>query len=227
MLLGIETSTDICSVVFQNKQGELFEERYQGRTVHSEKLFLSIDALMKAHSFGLSDLDGVVVSNGPGSYTGLRIAASGIKGLLFEEPCKLYTTNTLAGFAVLALDKNPDAVSIHSIMDARRTHVYHQQFDVLDGKLTPHEDLSVKDLQEVNNLLRGDDVVTGTGIERLDQKVIEQNTILKDVSISAYGPILLYNHYKETNLIQEVSVQQFEPNYHTSNQINNSMTKSS
>ena len=125
MILAYETSTNICSVAFQNAEGEVFEKRIQGRSVHSDNLFLFTQQLTKEHDFKIEDLDAVLVSNGPGSYTGLRIAASAIKGIVFGKDVNLFACNTLASFAMA---KENNSRAIHSIIDARRTHVYHQAF---------------------------------------------------------------------------------------------------
>lgn len=227
MLLAIETSTNVCSVAFQNADGEIFEERFVGRSVHSEKLFLSIEKLMSDHSFLLTDLEGVLVSNGPGSYTGLRIAASGIKGLLFEDPCPLFAITTFNGFAMSAHLTRPDVTSIHSVIDARRTHLYYQQFEVRENRLTQISDISVEELDKVNKLIESGDCIIGTGIERLDESLTSSCTLLNEEFVTAIALIRLYHMYKDSPWIVQASVQEFEPNYYTSNQVNNSITKSS
>jgi tRNA threonylcarbamoyl adenosine modification protein YeaZ len=72
MILAIETATNICSVCFQDNEGKVFEKRTERKGSHSELLFLFIRELMTEYSFKMSDLDSVLVSTGPGSYTGLR-----------------------------------------------------------------------------------------------------------------------------------------------------------
>ena len=79
MILAYETSTQVCSVAFLNNEGEIFQKRITGRSVHSDHVFLFTEELINEHAFNIGDLEAVLVSNGPGSYTGLRIAASAIK----------------------------------------------------------------------------------------------------------------------------------------------------
>ena len=60
MILAYETSTNICSVAFQNAEGEVFEKLIQGRSVHSDNLFLFTQQLMKEHDFKIEDLNAVL-----------------------------------------------------------------------------------------------------------------------------------------------------------------------
>jgi tRNA threonylcarbamoyl adenosine modification protein YeaZ len=122
-ILAIETATNICSVCFQDETGEVHEKRTERKGSHSELLFLFVKELKTEHSFEFSDLDAVLVSTGPGSYTGLRIAASAVKGMFFGLDVAIYAGNTLAGFAQ-SLEKG----TVHAVINARRKHLYHQQF---------------------------------------------------------------------------------------------------
>lgn len=63
-ILAYETTTNICSVAFQNTDGKVFEKRIQGRSVHSDNLFMFTQELMKEHDFKIEDLNAVLVSNG-------------------------------------------------------------------------------------------------------------------------------------------------------------------
>lgn len=125
MILAFETATNICSVSFQDDGGEIHEKRTERKGSHSELLFLYVRELMKEHDFSIADLDAALVSTGPGSYTGLRIAASAVKGMLFGLNVDVYAGNTLAGFAQSAGEG-----TVHAVINARRKHLYHQKFEV-------------------------------------------------------------------------------------------------
>ena len=81
----------------------------------------------------------VLLGAGPGSYTGLRVAASAVKGLLFGQDVTLFGVNTLAGFAA-GMNEFTGDQNVHVIIDARRTHVYTQSFRV--GMSTIRDDQS-------------------------------------------------------------------------------------
>lgn len=220
MILAYETATDVCSVSFQGNGEEIFEKRIQGRSVHSDNLFLFTKELMSEYSFEMKDIKTVLVSNGPGSYTGLRIAASAIKGMLFGLDIPLFEVNTLAGFAQGALKDNR-APRIHAIIDARRTHVYHQVFSTESG-LTSISELKIKEIVELESELESGDILVGTGMNRLSESSLSKVKTFDSKFVSASNLIRLFNEGSNDAFYKKVAVEELNPNYITSNQVNNS-----
>jgi len=107
-LLAIESSTSLCSVALTDN-AVLRERSVNAVGLHSSVLFAQIQELLAESELSLSALDAVLISAGPGSYTGLRIAASAVKGLLFQRDIPLFAVNTLASFAA-SLDLSADVV---------------------------------------------------------------------------------------------------------------------
>lgn len=219
MILAIETSTNICSVSFQNKEGDIFEKRTERKGSHSELLFIFIRELMEEHAFQLRDLDVVLVSSGPGSYTGLRIAASAVKGMFFGLNVKIFAGNTLAGFAMAA-----EKGMVHAVINARRKHLYHQKFEKREQVevLTKSE---ILELDEINKILNPNDQIIGTGVDRLDAEKLEEFTILEETKISARQLIHLFNSPSRDDHFMETTADELESNYLTSSQVNNSNVK--
>lgn len=130
LLLHLETATRNCSVAL-GRDGQLLdlEEQATEGYSHAENLHPFIDRLLTRNNVDPNDLDGVCVSKGPGSYTGLRIGVSAAKGLCFalDIPLIAVTTN-----AVLAHHPAVEAApnkKIVTVIDARRMEVYTQTFD--------------------------------------------------------------------------------------------------
>lgn len=219
MQLALETSTNICSVAFKDAKGAVHEKRTEVKGSHSEKLFLFIEELMKEHGFKVEELDSMILSEGPGSYTGLRISASAVKGLLFQSKVPLFAANTLASFAVSAIDKNPGLKIIHSIIDARRIHVYHQQFKYESGKFVSNDAVEVIPIKQFEKLLKPGDTVIGTGLKRIDQDILNKAKVLGPDHISARSLLKLFEIDRERKFIKNADPQQFEPSYYTSNQV--------
>ncbi len=215
MLLALETATNVCSVAFQNEEGEIFEKRSETHGSHSENLFLFIEALMKKHKFKLSDLEAVLVSEGPGSYTGLRIGASGVKGLLFGSDNSLFGVNTLASFAMGAAENFPDTIKIHSVIDARRKHFYHQLFEIKNGQLETFEPIKVREIDEFKKMVQPNDVIIGTGLERIDEAVRQKVRLLDETGISAQSLIQLYQAEDNDSFYREVAPAEFAPEYYS------------
>lgn len=220
MILAYETATDICSVAFQNSEGQVFEKKIQGRSVHSDNVFLFTQELMNEHGFEINDLDAVLVSNGPGSYTGLRIAASAIKGILFQSKVELLEVSTLAGFAQSVVGGS-EKVTVHSIIDARRTHVYHQSFEA-GQELIQQSEATLREISDFEEEINGREYIVGTGITRLSESVLEKVTTYDSENISASNLIDLYVNQPESSFFQKTTPEALNPNYISSSQVNNS-----
>ncbi|MFC6876354.1 tRNA (adenosine(37)-N6)-threonylcarbamoyltransferase complex dimerization subunit type 1 TsaB [Flavobacterium myungsuense] len=126
-ILNIETATKNCSVAI-SKDGktilckEMAEEGYS----HAEKLHVFINEILSEIEISCKDLSAVAVSQGPGSYTGLRIGVSAAKGLCFALDIPLIAIDTLE---VLASQIKVTNGIIIPMIDARRMEVYSAIFD--------------------------------------------------------------------------------------------------
>lgn len=126
-ILNIETATKNCSVsIGLNGQTIACEEVAEAGYSHAEKLHVFIEKVLNTSSLKFSDLAAVAVSQGPGSYTGLRIGVSAAKGLCFASDIPLIAIDTLESMARQA--KVTDGLIIPMI-DARRMEVYSAVFD--------------------------------------------------------------------------------------------------
>ena len=121
-ILNIETATKNCSVALA-KDGktilckEIAEEGYS----HAERLHVFIEAIIKEAGIALQDLSAIAVSQGPGSYTGLRIGVSAAKGLCYALDIPLIAVDTLQA---LAAQVTISSGLIIPMIDARRMEVY-------------------------------------------------------------------------------------------------------
>lgn len=125
-ILNIETATKNCSVslAFNGKTiayREIAEEGYS----HAERLHVFIEEIISEAAIRLTELSAVAVSQGPGSYTGLRIGVSAAKGLCFSLGIPLFAIDTLQ---VIALQATISDGVIIPMLDARRMEVYSAVF---------------------------------------------------------------------------------------------------
>lgn len=218
MLLALETATNVCSVAYCDENGKIYEQKTNQRGTHSEQLFLFIEQLQDEHDFEIEDLEAVLVSEGPGSYTGLRISASAVKGLLFQTGVPLVGINTLASFAMHTHQQDPKAKHIHSVIDARRVHVYHQKFVIDNKQLTTEDEVEVIPIEAFEKMLRSGDRVIGTGLKRIGKKALDKAKTFGSDFISAKSLISLYQA-GFTDFYRVEDPVTFEPKYYTSNQI--------
>ncbi len=127
-ILNLETATTNCSVsVAEDGKLLAFKEHDTPNYSHSEQLHVFIQDVLKDANLDISDLEGVAVSKGPGSYTGLRIGVSAAKGLCFSLDVPLISIPTLESMAYQAQTGGVDFII--PVLDARRMEVYSAVFD--------------------------------------------------------------------------------------------------
>lgn len=121
-ILALETSTEYCSVALWD-DGELHAlEEHAGQN-HSRRLLPMVDELLARHGIGIGRLDGIAFGRGPGSFTGLRIAAGVTQGLAFGAGLPVVGVSTL--LALAAATRAGDAVCC---IDARMGEIYHAAY---------------------------------------------------------------------------------------------------
>lgn len=127
MILCLETTSHNCSVAVYSETESVVMEEQSEKYIHSEKLHLFIDEVIRQAGIRPSDLKAVAVSRGPGSYTGLRIGVATAKGVCYALGIPLIAVNTLEVLARTAQIQEGELAI--PVMDARRMEVYSQVFD--------------------------------------------------------------------------------------------------
>lgn len=183
LILSIETSTSICSVAI-HEQGELLalaEIKEPG--AHAEKLLLLVDELFEKAGLSFGDLDAVAVSQGPGSYTGLRIGVSTAKGIAYALEIPLIGINTLQAMAASQSVAPGDYVV--AVLDARRKEVYTQTFGDSLQELSPIEAVVLEEGVFASILEKGRVYFVGDGVEKVKEEVKSTNALfIADWAIS-------------------------------------------
>lgn len=120
LTLAFDTSTQVLSVALL-EDGEVLDTfSSDEQKTHSERLMPAIDLLLKRNGKSVAELDLVVAGNGPGSYTGIRIALSTALGLTFRTNTKVITGSTLCAMA--AASRRDELVI--AVLDARGGRVF-------------------------------------------------------------------------------------------------------
>jgi len=138
LILNLETATETCSVALaRNGETFLLKESAAGRN-HASDLTLFISQILDETDLGVSDLDAVAVSMGPGSYTGLRIGVSVAKGLCYGAGIPLLAVSTLQAMIYgLPEAEKSGADFLVPMLDARRMEVYTALFDSTATEIEP------------------------------------------------------------------------------------------
>jgi tRNA threonylcarbamoyladenosine biosynthesis protein TsaB len=120
-VLGIDTATSCGSIGVIDDDRVVSDYLLKSSVTHSERLLGSIEFVLKEARCALEDLDGWAISLGPGSFTGLRIGVSTVKGLAFATQKPVTGVPTLDA---LACQISPTPYLICPILDARKGEVY-------------------------------------------------------------------------------------------------------
>lgn len=127
-ILSLETATPVCSVALHDKGALLAHFSLFLEKSHSAYLTEMVHDALRYANRQLAELDAVALSEGPGSYTGLRIGASAAKGLCYALDIPVVTINTLAAHAytvqAMGIAQPPQTGLLCPMLDARRMEVY-------------------------------------------------------------------------------------------------------
>ncbi|WP_373396938.1 tRNA (adenosine(37)-N6)-threonylcarbamoyltransferase complex dimerization subunit type 1 TsaB [Algoriphagus halophilus] len=211
LILSIETSTPVCSVALHADgvlQG-LKEVDLPG--AHSERLLGLIEGLLETCQVKLEEVNAVAVSEGPGSYTGLRIGVSTAKGLCFAGNKSLIGVNTLAALARGAMNDLDSSAVVISMLDARRMEVYREVFD---AEMNSIEKLDAEVIDESSfkkYLERAPVYFIGDAVAKVKEVISHPNAVFLENRISAkqVGEIAWEKFQK--NELEDLAY--FVPNY--------------
>lgn len=194
-LLYIDTAGPDALVGISKGQEILGFRENKVSTTHAEFVQVAVKELLISLSMTVSELDAVVVTLGPGSYTGLRVGLASAKGLAYalQKPLiGLSTLQLLAHRALQTLDQ--DAVQIFSMLDAKRMEVFGGVYDTSLNEIQAEQAFEINEDLLKSLLSKGKVVCIGSGITKT-------KTILEDEKIQ-----FLEEHYSMDDLLALATV---------------------
>jgi len=147
-VLGIETSTAVCSAGLANESGPIAERSIVESHIHSEKLLTLIQELCEENKIELQQLDGVAVSIGPGSFTGLRIGLSTAKGLCYAVGKPLIAVSAFESVAEAFCRSHPQIKKVIIFVDAKQGEYYTGGYEKKSGKINDFYPVRVGNLNK-------------------------------------------------------------------------------
>lgn len=130
-LLAIDAATEACSVALQIN-GQVYHRYELCPQTHSQRLLPMIDEVLKEAGVRLDDLDALAFTQGPGSFTGVRIGVGVAQGLAFGADLPMVGVSTLQTMAQAAISQQ-GAKQVVAAIDARMGEVYTAQYDAQEG----------------------------------------------------------------------------------------------
>ncbi len=164
-ILAIDTSALVASVALMEDETPIAVYSQMAGKSHSETMLPMIEGMLGSVKLPLDEIDLFAVSEGPGSFTGIRIGVSLIKGLAFAKKKPCVGVSTLAAMAKTVGSFAADAI-ICPVMDARRNQLYNAIFEVHGEKLlrlTPDRLMDADDLMRELSALQKPVIFLGDG----------------------------------------------------------------
>ena len=166
IVLAVDSSSKVATAALIKDGNLLSEITLNDKREHSVILMSLIEDLLNDNDLTINDIDGFVVSKGPGSFTGLRIGMATIKGLSFGSKKPYVSVSSLDALALSA--SNFDGI-ICPVMDALRNSVYTALYKSSNNKLEKITEYSALDLDELIELIKSKNekvIFIGDGLDK-------------------------------------------------------------
>ena len=209
LILNIETATKNCSVSLSNKGKTMVcKEIAEQNFSHAEKLHLFIAEVLSENNLKFSDLKAVAVSQGPGSYTGLRIGVSSAKGFCYALNIPLIAVDTLQ---LLAKQIQIEKGIILPMIDARRMEVFTAFYDKNFNQIrnVQAEIIDENSYAEIDEILH----LVGDGTEKFKTTLTNDKFVFHSNVIYPSAKEMSALSYEKFQNQDFVDVAYFEPFY--------------
>ena len=145
-ILAIDTATQVSSVAVLKEGRLLAELTMQGKLTHSETLLPHIEQVLKMAAVAKEELTGIAVSNGPGSFTGLRIGLAAAKAMSYVLGIPLVGVSTLQA---LAYQLPAPGVRVMCLLDAQKGNAYVESYRWENNSLQVVDSVQVAKITDI------------------------------------------------------------------------------
>lgn len=160
-ILAIGTSGKLCSVSILLNQNDYITYNYNKNQVHSEKLIVMVDSVLRETKLKLSDLEAIAVSIGPGSFTGLRIGLSAAKGLALGAELPLIPVNEFNAMAVQVNSYLKPNEVFNFAIKVNSDEVYFAKYKKEEEYFKQLSEIEVIKVKEIADKISTDEVIFG------------------------------------------------------------------
>ena len=194
-ILGIETASDVCSVAISRDDVIIAETTIATGMRHSSALTGLIKEVLSVADISNDKISAIAISDGPGSYTGLRVGASTAKAMCYALDIPLIAIPTLEAL-INEAGAESDRVVL-STLDARRMEVYALIMKG-DGTIVKDTHALIWSAEEISSLYENYGALTicGTGVEKAKELLAAYPDIDQHVSVCNARLLLPLAHAK-------------------------------
>ena len=170
-ILALDTATRRCSAAIVDNGLVSAELTTVNNQTHSKHLMSMIDTVCDMSGLKIAEMDGFAVTIGPGSFTGLRIGISAVKGLAWSLNKPVVGISSLDALAWQCI---PAAYPICTLLDARKQEVYYCRYRLRDGELKKDSSEQVIAPAEAINDIREPCMFIGNGANLYKEEILEK-----------------------------------------------------
>lgn len=213
-LILIETSTSLCSTAIAEDGKVTIEKISDEPRAHASLTALFVSNMLKEKGLKVTDCDAVAVSEGPGSYTGLRVGVSTAKGLCFGAGIPLISVGTLDTLVWQAKEEGlvpEDCKYIVPMIDARRMEVYTGVFTPEGKQVTPTKAEVVTGESFKEYLAEGPVLFIGDGAMKCEGTINNPGATFVQLAPKASGMVKPATEALKAGTFRDVAY--FEPFY--------------
>jgi tRNA threonylcarbamoyladenosine biosynthesis protein TsaB len=161
-LLALETSGSVSGVYLSDGERMLGQITLHQKNIHSRRLSLSIRQLLEHLDLTEQDLSGIILSAGPGSFTGLRIGYSLGKGLAHALKCPIIEVPTLD---IWARQIGRTSLPVFSFVNAHRDEIFYAIYRWKSDVLKRETDYQLIAFNNISEVIKEKMIITGAEIE--------------------------------------------------------------
>lgn len=167
-ILGIDTSSKVLSIALSEDETLIIEESDLLDRRHSSLLVPKINDILEKSNFSINDIDAFIIGLGPGSFTGLRIGVSTVKGfgIATKKPCI-----GIPSIDALPLNVEGGYATIVPIIDAKRQQLYCAVYKKEEDRITRRSRYLLLSVVELIKMVKGPTFFLGDGVSLYREKI--------------------------------------------------------
>jgi tRNA threonylcarbamoyl adenosine modification protein YeaZ len=157
-ILAVDTSTEFASVALLRDGSVVSDLRDSGKFAHNQRLFDMISEVLSVSGINKNDIDLFAVGVGPGSFTGLRVGVSAVKGMAIGLNKKIIAVSSMDASALKAFGDFSDEKKINIILEGRQKDFFHAEYSFEGGDVRKISEIIVRPYEEycyINGLTAG------------------------------------------------------------------------
>jgi len=183
IILNIDTAGGTASVCVARDGVAIAVAENAQQQDHAAWMHGAIERLLQQGNLQFHDIEAVAVSNGPGSYTGLRVGLAAAKGYCYALHIPLITLSTLRVMAEVHKDESVDFIC--PMIDARRMEVFMAVYDQEYRLLQEPAAVILEENSLSEWVRRGRIIVSGSGMEKASRILPAENVLFSNTKASA------------------------------------------